>query len=151
MIQLVYTSIARAPLSGVELSRLLLKSRANNEISGVSGLLLLRSEGFLHLLDGEESDVEQTFTRIAADPLHCGIQIVRRAYVPAATFPEWSLGFSDLNKCRMEMPAELLNFFSKKGRPSRQAGEIALQFMKEFRYGQLRRQVDVGYSPVIAR
>ncbi|WP_437225500.1 BLUF domain-containing protein [Planctomicrobium sp. SH661] len=151
MIHLIYTSTARAPLSGVELSRLLLKSRVSNDIAGVTGILLHRGDSFMHLLEGEEEAVEETFARIAADPRHCGVQVLLKGPTEERMFPTWSLGFIRFENSRVEEPVGLQEFFEKKGRPTAQLGQTAIQLLSCFRFGHWRRHVERGQSPVVAR
>jgi len=150
MIQLIYTSTVRVPFSGAEMSRLLLKARAENEVAEITGMLLYRRDSIMQLIEGEEQAVDALFSRILLDPRHAGIQILRRATIQNRTFPGWSMGFVHFDKGRTYEPNGLAEFFEKKGRPAPSAGEAALKLLSDFRFGWLR-SVDRGYSPVVAR
>lgn len=151
MIQLIYTSVTRLPLSGIDISRMLLQSRVNNAIDEITGVLLYRSDAFMQLLEGEEAAVNARFAKIAMDPRHCGVQILRRTAVSIRTFPDWPMGFVHFDKGHSHEPVGLADYFDKKGRPSAGVGESALRLLSEFRYGNWRRYVDRGYAPAIAR
>lgn len=151
MLQLIYTSSARVPFTGVDMSRLLLKARVNNDLVGITGMLLWRTDAFMQLLEGEESVVEELFSRILADPRHGAIQVLRRVSITENTFPGWSMGFAHFEKGSMDEPAGLEDFFETKGRPTSRIGEAALQLLSRFRYVNWRRHVDRGYAPVTAR
>jgi len=151
MLQLIYTSTALTPFTSPELSRLLLLARVNNQLAEITGMLVQRSNAFMQLLEGETAAVEQLFAKIANDPRHCAVQVLRRAQVETRTFPDWSLGFAQFPKGRAGEPVGLQQFFETKGQPFPGAGEAALQLLNEFRYANWRRIVDRGYAPVFAR
>ena len=96
MLSLVYVSSAVAEFTKADLVALLQQSRENNERLGITGLLLYKDGNFIQLLEGPEDAVRDLIRTVSADPRHRGIirlleeQAERR-------FPDWSLGFKDLN------------------------------------------------------
>ncbi|HQU70674.1 MAG TPA: BLUF domain-containing protein [Calditrichia bacterium] len=100
MIQLVYVSSAKKLLSEEELLTLLEQSRANNEKSGVTGMLLYQDGNFMQVLEGEEAVVKEINAKISADPRHYQVITLLQRNIKKREFPEWSMGFrnlSDLN------------------------------------------------------
>lgn len=93
---MIYVSSARGPLSKEELVDILTKSRTNNAKLEITGLLLYREGNFMQMIEGERSAVEKLYARIADDPRHGGIISLFRGEVTAREFPDWSMGFRDL-------------------------------------------------------
>jgi hypothetical protein len=68
MLQLVYISTSREPITDRLLDDILSTSRRNNDRAGVSGLLVAGGRRFLQALEGPAAAVLATYARIAADP-----------------------------------------------------------------------------------
>jgi Sensors of blue-light using FAD len=94
---LVYVSSAVQLFSPAELQDLLAKSRANNAQLGISGLLLYKDGNFMQVLEGEQAAVQSLHTHIARDPRHRGLITLLQGTHPERQFPEWAMGFCDLN------------------------------------------------------
>lgn len=151
MHQIIYISQARTPLTSAELSMLLLKSRVNNDVLDVTGMLIYRDGSIMQLLEGEADNMIPLFSTISEDPRHHAIQVLHRADVDARVFPGWSMGFVHYDNKVMEEPTELAEFFDKKGMPGPNSGTLALKVLSQFRYGSLRRRVERGFAPVVIR
>jgi hypothetical protein len=94
---MIYASAAVKLFSEEELVELLAKSRANNAPLGVTGMLLYRDGNFMQALEGEESSVRDLFEKISRDARHKSVSIIHEASVDERQFPDWSMGFRDLN------------------------------------------------------
>lgn len=97
MFSLVYVSSAVKPFSRQALADLLAVCRDNNARLDVSGMLLYKNGGFMQVLEGEESTVRQLHARIAQDPAHRGMMVLLQQRQARRDFPDWSMGFRDLN------------------------------------------------------
>ena len=97
MIQLLYISSARRAFDKPALMSLLDASRKNNEALGITGLLLYKDGSFLQVLEGEPHAVQTLYNRIERDPRHAHLMVMIDEPVTGRTFPDWSLGFRDLN------------------------------------------------------
>ncbi len=93
MLQIVYISTARRPLSENELRSVLATSRRNNEAAGISGLLVAGGRRFLQALEGPEQAVAATFERIKADPRHFAVVPLSSKHVDAREFGTWAMAF----------------------------------------------------------
>ena len=93
MRQLLYVSNTESDLALGELDDLLTVSRRNNELMGITGLLLFIDGGFLQILEGEERAVRELYTRIAKDPRHRNLRLMLDRENPGRAFPDWSMGF----------------------------------------------------------
>jgi hypothetical protein len=108
----VYVSSAVRPFTREELQRLLKKSRANNARNGITGMLLYKDGNFMQVLEGDEAAVRATFDRISKDPRHRNVIVLLRSEEAERDFPDFSMGFYDLNSAKAhDMPGytEFLN------------------------------------------
>lgn len=97
MIQIVYCSEASEDFSPQQLVALLEKSRANNRVRGLSGMLLYRAGRFLQVLEGDATHVRALVARIGKDARHHGIVLLSETQIESREFPDWSMGFADLS------------------------------------------------------
>lgn len=97
MIHLVYASAATPRPSRNDLLDLLRVSRKNNSAVGITGLLLYSGGTYFQALEGPEPAVEETFRRIARDLRHSGIEVLLREEKEQRDFPEWEMGFYNVD------------------------------------------------------
>ena len=95
MLQLVYISTSRQPLSSVVLNQILESSRRNNRAVNVSGLLVAGGRRFLQALEGGEREVLATFSRIEKDPRHFALVTLSRRPVERRQFGDWAMGYHE--------------------------------------------------------
>ncbi|HKH09805.1 MAG TPA: BLUF domain-containing protein [Rubrobacter sp.] len=96
MFFLVYVSSAVRPFSRPELEDLLATSRDNNARAGVTGMLLYKDGNFMQVIEGEEEAVRALYDKIGNDPRHRGEITLRQDFTEGRQFPDWSMGFRDL-------------------------------------------------------
>ena len=94
---LVYTSLAPVPFSHDDLLALLEKARTTNHALGVSGMLLYKDSAFMQALEGEETVVAKLAEKISHDPRHTSYFVCSRQQIDRRQFPDWSMGFADLD------------------------------------------------------
>ena len=92
MLQIVYISTAREPVSDLMLQSILSISRRNNRADGITGLLVVGGRRFLQALEGPEAAVVAAFERIQADPRHFAIVELARRELKLREFGDWSMG-----------------------------------------------------------
>jgi hypothetical protein len=97
MYYVVYVSSAVRHLSTNELADILTKSREKNEKLGLTGMLLYKDGNFIQILEGEKESVLELYESIQNDPRHKGIITLLKGETPRREFPDWSMGFKDLN------------------------------------------------------
>jgi hypothetical protein len=97
MFFLVYVSSATRPFSGEDLRALLLTCRKNNAEIGVTGMLLYKDGNFMQVLEGDEEAVRGLYEKIAEDPRHGGEMTLQQGFSEGRQFPDWSMGFRDLD------------------------------------------------------
>lgn len=93
MQRLIYISTVRDRLKPAELDGILLASRRNNAIVGVTGLLVAGGQRFLQALEGPGDAVQSVFQRIERDSRHFAIVTLSKKPIQDRTFPNWSMGF----------------------------------------------------------
>jgi hypothetical protein len=97
MVEIIYASAQTVPFSPQQLTDLLAKARANNQGLGVSGMLLYHRGSFLQVLEGEEPIVTALYMKIAKDPRHDRLMVIKRSRVTERTFGDWSMGFVEVS------------------------------------------------------
>jgi hypothetical protein len=136
---LVYSSSATHEFSAEELERLLVRTRARNQVNHVSGILLYREGCFFQVLEGPSAAVEQTFNRIQRDPRHHSVMRLLDQQVTERSFPEWSMAFRKLSKELVDPVPGFSEFLRTSGDPGELAGvdarvrKLLLNFRSLFR------------------
>ncbi len=96
LFQIVYLSAAAKGLAPAEVDDILIVARARNASADVTGMLLYADKSFVQVLEGERTNVEATFARIARDSRHTGILVLLKQPISARNFRDWSMGFERL-------------------------------------------------------
>ncbi len=91
--QLTYISSVSPGVPLGDCEAILAKSRFNNLLAGVTGLLMCDGTRFLQALEGERSAVETTYERIKADPRHRSVVILSDREVGNREFGNWAMAF----------------------------------------------------------
>jgi Sensors of blue-light using FAD len=94
LFQLIYESMAARSFSEEEVKVLLDDSRRSNLRKGITGILLYRQGQFTQVLEGNEFEVKQLFERISRDPRHTRVVVRLEQWIPARSFPNWSMAYS---------------------------------------------------------
>lgn len=97
MLSLVYVSSAKELFSDDDLKTLLQKSREKNHRLDLTGMLLYKDGNFMQLLEGPEDVVMSLYSVIERDARHRGVLIVLRREIQERVFPDWSMGFKNLD------------------------------------------------------
>ena len=93
---LTYVSSALTPFTKEQLRDLLVVCESNNRKNDISGMLLYKDGNFMQVLEGPETAVLETHSRIASDPRHHGLITLLQGSQQEREFPGWSMGFRDL-------------------------------------------------------
>lgn len=93
MLQLVYISSARQPITEYTCANVLANSRTNNTKHGITGLLVAGQRRFLQALEGPTDAVRSTYDRILKDPRHYACVLLSEHYLEQRQFGEWSMGY----------------------------------------------------------
>jgi hypothetical protein len=109
MLQLVYISTPRGPVTVAALQQILSVSRRNNARDGITGLLFYDGARFLQALEGEADVVTTAFERIRADPKHMAVVILSKREIEAREFGPWSMA----SRTAVEGESEMLKRVSE--------------------------------------
>jgi hypothetical protein len=112
MISLVYVSSAVRLLSDAELIELLRISRQNNERDSITGMLLYKGGNFMQVIEGPEEVVIRLYGKILRDPRHTGLMILSQEPIQERQFPDWSMGFQNVDKLSPEERAGFTSFLT---------------------------------------
>lgn len=131
----VYISQATQPFTSEELTELLRKARENNSKLGVTGLLLYQDGVFMQALEGSEEAVTSLVNRIEADPRHRRMMKLLSGHQTERQFPDWSMGFRDLNAPELRRVPGYSDFLEQPLDADRlaQDGERCRQVLDTFR------------------
>lgn len=94
MLQLLYISTARTPITTAMCEDILTASRRNNRASMITGLLVAGQRRFLQALEGPDEQVRATYHHIAKDPRHYACVILAQRQVERRHFGDWAMGFT---------------------------------------------------------
>ena len=94
MLQLLYISTAREPITAAMCDDILAVSRRNNRPAGITGLLVAGQRRFLQALEGPDDEVRAAYDRIAADPRHFACVVLSRRIVEQRSFGDWAMGYT---------------------------------------------------------
>ena len=93
----IYVSSAVELFSQEELMALLEKSRKNNSLLDITGMLLYKDGNFMQYLEGPNEAVVALLARIKADPVHRGVIVLLQEEHPEREFYQWAMGFKKIN------------------------------------------------------
>lgn len=97
MKRLIYCSQATTDFGPDDLVELLADARARNTEAGLTGMLLYCSQSFLQMLEGDQAELEPTYSRIGADRRHMNLRLLLNVDTSARLFPDWTMGFEHVD------------------------------------------------------
>ena len=92
--QLIYSSSASKKMLKSDLYIILRQARKNNELNGVTGLLIYTDKHFFQVLEGPKKVVSQLFEKISNDKRHYDIQILGESDIDFCAFPNWKMAYA---------------------------------------------------------
>jgi len=125
LLHLAYVSTQTRLMSGADLLALLDEARNNNGQRGVTGLLLHKEDAFFQVLEGPETAVRGTFQSILADERHKNIEVLLEEPLDTRQFPDWQMGFSDLDNIDPSLIPGYSHFMSEERCPRRFLEELS--------------------------
>lgn len=135
MFQLVYASSAVRPMQPNDLNTVLEDARGKNQRLAITGMLLYRDKRFLQVLEGEEQTVRTLYDTIRRDDRHTAVITLRERLIGEREFPDWAMGFTDLNRAdASELPEGPIPFMNGQFTPRyfrqnhKQVHQALLQF-----------------------
>jgi hypothetical protein len=121
-----------------ELEELLTKSRLNNAILGITGILLFNEGSFFQVLEGEKTAVELLYEKISKDKRHNKATKIIMEPIKERSFANWSMGYPELTSEEIANIPGLNDFFTR-GNSYLELGEgRAKALLTAFREGRWR-------------
>jgi len=114
MIHLIYISSATNWPSTSDLKDLLQQSRERNLKKNITGMLLYDNATYMQVLEGDSTDVHDIYNSIMRDPRNFGNVVLVEETIEQRDFPDWSMGFRDLNDCKAEELPGFIDVFDGK-------------------------------------
>lgn len=112
LFHLGYVSTETGDLGSTGMVELLTEARRINTSLDITGLLLHRDRSFYQVLEGAEDVVRQTFDSIEKDQRHTAIDVLFEGEVDEREFPDWQMGFLDLDGVDIETLQGYSDFLS---------------------------------------
>ena len=113
LFHLGYVSTETEDLGSAGMVELLTEARRINTSRDITGLLLHRDRSFYQVLEGAEDVVRQTFDSIEKDERHTAIDVLFEGEVDEREFPDWQMGFLNLDGVEIETLQGYSNFLSR--------------------------------------
>jgi hypothetical protein len=113
LFHLGYVSTETGDLGSSGMVELLTEARRINTSRDITGLLLHRDKSFYQVLEGEEDVVRQTFDSIEKDERHTAIDVLFEGEVDEREFPDWQMGFLNLDGVDIETLQGYSDFLSR--------------------------------------
>ena len=113
LFHLGYVSTETEDLGSDGMVELLTEARRINTSRDITGLLLHRDRSFYQVLEGEEVVVRQTFDSIEKDERHTAIDVLFEGEVDEREFPDWQMGFLNLDGVDIDTLQGYSDFLSR--------------------------------------
>lgn len=132
LLQIIYISRStfesKETISKIEpnVARILAKSRVNNRINGLVGVLYFGNGVFFQCLEGEEQAVNNLLAKLEKDRRHKDLKVISKKYIEKLSFGEWAMKFAPLDEQINQFLKE--NDFQKFD-PYQFSGEIINKFL----------------------
>ena len=113
LFHLGYVSTETGHMASAGMVELLTEARRINTSRDITGLLLHRDRSFYQVLEGAEDVVRQTFDSIENDERHTAIDVLFEGEVDEREFPDWQMGFLNLDGVDIETLQGYSDFLSR--------------------------------------
>ncbi|MEP3889825.1 MAG: BLUF domain-containing protein [Hellea sp.] len=94
--QLIYTSIATPALDDFALREIAQSSSYNNQLLGLTGLLLFDSRSILQVIEGDEMSVYSLYGKVKRDKRHTHCQILNAGMGQNREFLDTFMGYKNV-------------------------------------------------------
>ncbi len=91
--RLIYCSTATPASSADELPRLIERSKANNQMHDITGVLCFNSRFFLQSIEGGRELINELFGRIHHDPRNQHVVLLKYEQVSIRAWSQWQSNF----------------------------------------------------------
>ena len=113
LFHLGYVSTETGDMGSAGMVELLTEARRINTSRDITGLLLHRDRSFYQVMEGAEDIVRETFDSIEKDERHTAIDVLFEGEVDEREFPDWQMGFLNLDDVDIETLQGYSDFLSR--------------------------------------
>ena len=113
LFHLGYVSTETGDLGTAGMLELLTEAQRINTSRNITGLLLHRDRSFYQVMEGSEDVVRHTFDSITKDERHTAIDVLFEGAVDEREFPDWQMGFLNLDGVDIETLQGYSDFLSR--------------------------------------
>lgn len=124
LFQLGYSSTATRPLGVAGLIQLLNTARDRNRSLDITGCLMHREDSFFQVIEGRKSVVLALFEMVRKDVRHKRVEVLYQSPVEKREFPDWMMGFVDLDGIDVSLLPGFSNFMSESTEPRQVLEEL---------------------------
>ncbi len=115
--QLTYVSTQTRAMGAADLIGMLNQAQIANDQLGITGLLLHREDSFFQIIEGDQASVEALFQKIESDSRHTRVEVMFRGASQGREFPDWKMGFLELDGIDVRMLPAFSNFLDDDAEP----------------------------------
>jgi len=130
LVRLIYASRSTTPITEAVIDDLLVKSRENNPVMGITGVLCLCDDNaFMQVLEGGREEVNRLYSRVIHDTRHTDVTLLEYSEITERCFTNWRMGRVDLDRINAGMVLK----YSETPRldPFRIPGRVALAVLQD--------------------
>jgi hypothetical protein len=109
--QLIYFSKISDINMEQDIGKILESCVSHNKENGITGMLLYATGTFLQVLEGEKQAVDETMSRVFADPRHYDVKVLIQEPIEERHFSQWSMGYQRLGEDYLRDFPEYAHFF----------------------------------------
>ena len=115
--QLTYVSTQTRDMNAADLIGMLNQAQIANDLLGITGLLLHREDSFFQIIEGNQDSVENLFKKIESDSRHTRVEVMFRGDTKGREFPDWKMGFLELDGIDVRMLPAFSKFLEDDAEP----------------------------------
>ncbi|MBP6458927.1 MAG: BLUF domain-containing protein [Crocinitomicaceae bacterium] len=98
MLELVYKSKAKENISQTEIDAILETAQNFNKTYELTGCLIFHNNSFIQLLEGDENEIRNLYTRIINDTRHNNVELLYEKTKTQRNFDNWVMAFINLDE-----------------------------------------------------
>ena len=103
--RLAWSSVPSSSFSATRLDEIIASSRRYNDRNHISGRLLFTGTHFLGILEGQEWDLHNLWSRLEMDKRHCDLIRMGDVLCGQRWFPEWVLAYMEQSDADVQIAA----------------------------------------------
>lgn len=129
LVRLLYASRSAEPLTPEVVDGILAASRQSNPKLGITGLLCYSGDTFIQVIEGGRDTVSELYGRIAKDPRHRHVVLLKYEEITERRFSGWTMGQVNLSRVN---PSILLKYSERPVLdPYAVSGDVSMALLDE--------------------